>query len=108
MCIRDRIDLVPYLKGDQLDLTVNAAFTWSGNIDQFYGRPVGANEGAVFSINAVGYVTYEASTRVTLETDQSAVIYYPTKGLRGQTFLIVVSAKVTQILDATAAPAPAN
>jgi biopolymer transport protein ExbD len=102
------LDLLPYLKGDQIDLTVNAAFTWSGNIDQFHGRPVGANEGAVFSINAVGYVTYSASTRVTLEKDQSAVIYYPTKGFREQSFLIVVSAKMTQILDATAGPAPTN
>ena len=100
------LDLLPYVKGDQIDLTVNAAFTWSGNIDQFHGRPVGADAGAVFSINAVGYVTYAASTRVTLENDQSAVIY--SKDLRGQTFLIVVSAKMTQILDATAAPAPTN
>jgi biopolymer transport protein ExbD len=103
------IDLVPYVKGDQIDLTVNAAFTWSGRMDQLNNQPDGANAGGVFSINAVGYVNYHPdSTRVTLANDQSAIIYYPTKSFRGQIFLIVVSAKMTQILDSTAGPAPTN
>jgi beta-lactamase regulating signal transducer with metallopeptidase domain len=103
------VDLLPDLKGDQIDLTINAAFLESGRIDQLHTRPDGAKADTVFSVNAVGYVNFDlGSTRVTLENDQSAVIYYPTKDLRGQTFLIVVSAKMTEILDATTAPAPTN
>jgi type II secretory pathway component GspD/PulD (secretin) len=112
-------DLTPQVNRAQIDLDIVARITESGTVAADPNGQLGllplrikdaelekASDGAVYSVNAIGYIKYDVGTaRVTVGDGEGIVLQNPElKNTRGNRYVVLVSPKMDRSQESAGAP----